>query len=250
MLQNTTENNVWNEIGRDSFDFEHSMDVLHRKQTGSYYTDLELTLAMMKEMVDSLSVEDKAALYTKSFLEPCVGTGNFVFAYLRVCKELGFSSAQYKELIDNIYVCDINKGALEVYKKNLTQIAKTYFDIDIEPGYFDSHIGSGLMIDVDEEKTRYIQIADVFSQDIVKGGFDFVVTNPPYKNLKAERSHYQSDDLYDRDRNKYAAIGKLASKLFPNSSVGTLNLYKMFVEEIMDKYLANNGVASLLIPFG
>ncbi len=248
MLQNTTENNVWNEIGRDSFDFEHSMDVLHRKQTGSYYTDLELTLAMMKEMVDSLSVEDKAALYTKSFLEPCVGTGNFVFAYLRVCKELGFSSAQYKELIDNIYVCDINKGALEVYKKNLTQIAKTYFDIDIEPGYFDSHIGSGLMIDVDEEKTRYIQIADVFSQDIVKGGFDFVVTNPPYKNLKAERSHYQSDDLYDRDRNKYAAIGKLASKLFPNSSVGTLNLYKMFVEEIMDKYLANNGVASLLIP--
>ena len=128
MLQNTTENNVWNEIGRDSFDFEHSMDVLHRKQTGSYYTDLELTLAMMKEMVDSLSVEDKAALYTKSFLEPCVGTGNFVFAYLRVCKELGFSSAQYKELIDNIYVCDINKGALEVYKKNLTQIAKTYFN--------------------------------------------------------------------------------------------------------------------------
>ena len=248
MLQESLVNDIWANIGQDSFDFEHSMDSLHRKQTGTYYTDLELTLAMMKEMVESLPDEIRGTLYSKTFLEPCVGTGNFVFAFLRICKDLHFTNDQYAELLNNIYVCDINKDALSVYSKNLCQVANSFFGITLSEDYFLTHIGSGLMIDVDAEKTTYIPIADVFPSEVVKNGFDFVVTNPPYKNLKAERAHYNTEDQYDRDKAKYAEIGKLAVKQFPYSSVGTLNLYKMFVEEIVEHYLTADGVASLLIP--
>ena len=95
------------------------MNSLYRKRTGSYYTDLELTLSMMREMIDSLSEERRKTIYNRTFLEPCVGTGNFVFAYLRVCKELGYTIDEYKTLLNNIYVCDINNTALKVYRKNL-----------------------------------------------------------------------------------------------------------------------------------
>lgn len=244
----TSEEAIWKTIGQDGYDVEHSMNPLHRKQTGSYYTDLELTLAMMKEMVDSLSTEKRNSLFNCTFLEPCVGTGNFVFAYLRVCKELGYTIEEYKTLLYNVYVCDINSTALTVYRKNLTLFARKSFGIELDDHYFATHIGSGLLVDVDSEVTHYIPITEVFPADVVQSGFDFVVTNPPYKNLKAEKGHYDADGKYERDKAKYSEIGKLASNLFPNSSAGTINIYKLFVEEIVQRYLAPDGVGSLLIP--
>ena len=239
---------LWCELNDRSTSFEQSMDTLHRKQTGSYYTALDLTVIMMKELVDSLPLSMREKLYTKTFLEPCVGTGNFVYAYLRVCKDLGFSHEENTELLNNIYVCDINIQALSVYKENLTTIAKEWFGIILDQAYFDAHIGTGLLFDVDAELIQYISIEDVFSAEIVKNGFDIVVTNPPYKNLKAERSHYNSDEQHAIDKEKYTAIGKLAGKHFSYSTTGVLNIYKLFVEEIVERYLTNDGVCSLLIP--
>ena len=171
------------------------------------------------------------------FLEPCVGTGNFVFAYLRVCKNLGFSKEQNEILLNNIYVCDINSQALEVYKKNLVLFAKQMFNLSLDEAYFMTHIGQGLMFDVDASIPEYIPITNDFSKDVVKNGFDIVVTNPPYKNLKAERSHYITDEQYLGDKEKYATIAKIAGSYFPYSSDGSLNLYKLFVEEIVERYV-------------
>ena len=107
---------IWEKIKSDSINVESNMPSLYRKQTGSYYTGLELAYLMMKELVAEF--DDKYCLLDKKFLEPCVGTGNFVFAYLRVCSELNFSKEEYKKIINNIFVCDINNVALDVYKKN------------------------------------------------------------------------------------------------------------------------------------
>lgn len=239
---------IWDTLARESIDFEQSMDSLHRKQTGSYYTDLELTYAMMREMIDGLSEIDRKELYKKKFLEPCVGTGNFVYAFLRVCYDLRFKEEQYVTLLNNIFVCDINQAALEVYKRNLAYFAAKKFGVQLDEDYFQTHIGSGLMIDVDSEKIRYIPIEEVFSSEVIGDGFDFVVTNPPYKNLKAERGHYQTEDQYEADKAKYSSIRQLSAEYFPYSSYGTLNLYKMFVEEIIEHYTSPDGVCSLLIP--
>ncbi len=238
---------LWQELQAQSEALERSMDKLHRKQTGSYYTALELALAMMRELVESFDLGTRGTLYEKRFLEPCVGSGNFVFAYLRVCRELDFSRSQYEMLLDHIYVCDINQEALALYRKNLTRVARAWFDLELGDAYFSTHMGAGLLFDVDGEEIRYLSAGEVLGKDTVRDGFDIVVTNPPYKNLKAERSHYATEEERTRDKEKYAKIGELAARHFSYSTAGTLNLYKLFVEEILERYLAPNGVCALLL---
>lgn len=238
----------WDMISSDSLAFEQAMDTLYRKQTGSYYTSLELTYYMVKEMVESLGKEIRAFLPNKRFLEPCVGTGNFVFAYLRVCKEYDFSKEEYQSILNNIYVCDINADALSIYRSNLTAVASEWFGIQLTDEYFANHVGTGLLFDVGDDDIKYIPITAIFSEEIVGSGFDFIATNPPYKNLKAECSHYQSVEQKNQDKAKYSAIAELASKYFLYSTTGTLNLYKLFVEEMIERYASPTGVCSLLIP--
>ncbi|MDD2992654.1 MAG: Alw26I/Eco31I/Esp3I family type II restriction adenine-specific DNA-methyltransferase [Pygmaiobacter sp.] len=239
---------LWHKISQDSTNFEQSMDASHRKQTGSYYTALELTLTMMQKLVDSLDEQERKTLYTKTFFEPCVGTGNFVFAYLCTCKNLVFTQEEYCQLINNIYVCDINKDALAVYKTNLKRYVFDVFGISLSEEYFNIHIGAGLLFDLDAKEVAYQSVNEVFPSHVVKNGFDIVVTNPPYKNLKAEKSHYQSPDQYALDKSKYDTIGKIACNHFLYALTGTLNLYKLFIEEITERYVAPDGICSLLIP--
>ena len=247
----STQNNidpVWQKLISDSISFEHSTDKFHKKQTGCYLTSMELTYIMMKELVDSFPKSEQNLLFKKTFLEPCVGTGNFVYGYLRVCKERNFSQQQYTELLNNIYVCDINQNALAIYKENIALLAQEWFGITLVPEYFDSHIGNGLLFDVNSDDIKYIPLEKIFDINIIKNGFDIVATNPPYKNLKAEHIHYQSDIQKETDKQKYINISKLTNKLFTYSTSGTLNLYKLFVEEIIEKYLSPSGTCSLLIP--
>lgn len=238
---------IWASIEQDSMQIQKSMDQLHRKQTGSYYTATNLTISMMKDFVNGLDDETKSEIHSKKFLEPCVGTGNFVFAYLFACKELQLSKDKYEQLLDNIYVCDINAEALEKYKQNLRMLAQNWFGITLSNEYFNTHIGSSLLFDVEQTNIKYIPISDAFPS-LANQQFDFVVTNPPYKNLKAEKSHYVDDEEYSKDQEKYATIKELSKRFFSYSTTGTLNLYKLFVEEIIERYLSPNGYASLLIP--
>lgn len=203
---------------------------------------------MMKDLVYSFKPEERANIYNMTFLEPCVGTGNFVFAYLVTCKELGLSVEQYASLINNIYVCDINTAALAVYRENLTALVYDLFAIRLDSAYFESHIFSGLLFDVNSSNTEYIPIEKRIPSFDAKKRFDIVVTNPPYKNFKAERNHYETKEQYETDKTLYTAIGRLARKHLKFSTMGTLNIYKMFVEEITDKYLSPTGYCSLLIP--
>lgn len=239
------DDNILESIARESIEYEKSLDPLLRKQTGSYYTSMDLTIAMMEELIAEVDVSN---LYDKTFLEPCVGTGNFVFAYLAVCSKLGFTKKQYVQLINNIYVCDINHKALEMYKKNLAILTEHLFGIKLDTAYFDSHIGSGLLFDVNSSNISYQPIENVFSKDIIRNGFDIVVTNPPYKNLKAEKGQYSAEIDFYNDKEKYEFISQQATKYFKYSTVGVLNIYKLFVEEITEHYLASNGICFLLIP--
>lgn len=241
-------NRSWQRISDNSSTFEHSLGSLQRKLTGFYLTSLELAYQMMSELVNSMDDAYRSTLYQKRFLEPCVGTGHFVFAYLRACKSLGFSRKENETLLDNIYVCDINRDALSVYKENLQDFASSVFDIELGEEYFSSHIGSGLLFDLTADIPRYISISDVFPSGVIANGFDIIATNPPYKNLKAEHSQYTDNEQKNSDRNKYRIIAKRAPHHFHYAISGTLNLYRLFVEEIIERYLAPNGICSLLIP--
>ena len=233
-------------INKTSYSFEHALDPTVRRQTGSYYTSISLTIPMAEELINSLPAHKRENLHHLRFLEPCVGTGNFVFAYI-LSASSNLNDDQIIELLDNIYVCDINKDALDLYKEQLRLLAKDYFGIELNEPYFQKHIGRGLLFDVTTDTPKYISIDDVFGKGS-SNSFDIIMTNPPYKNLKAEVGHYKSESDKSKDRTKYNKIAQLSKHVLPLTSYGTLNLYKLFVEEIINRYASRDGIVSLLIP--
>lgn len=233
-------------IFTENNNYENSLDQLYKKQTGSYYTDLNMTDAMVTDVVNKVLL-DRKKIWKMKFLEPCVGTGNFVFSYLRIVKSLDLSIDQYTELINNIYVCDINKDALELYKKNFSLFVFQTFGIIISPNYYETHISNGLLFDVTNISSDYISIENAFPH-LKEKSFDIIITNPPYKNLKAERSFYENESDFNSDKLIYSKISIISKQIFSYCTEGIANLFKYFVEEITDKYANNDAYVNVLIP--
>lgn len=240
---------LWSSLSEKSKAVETEMDALQRKRTGSYFTDLKLTDVMMFELLEHLNKSNPSKKICEyRFLEPCVGAGNFVFSYINAVRSLNIDKEDAMRMFNNIFVADVNEEALGIYKKSLKETALLFWGIALSDEYFNKHMGTGLLIDVTATELTYIPINEVFPKEIVNGGFDIVVTNPPYKNLKAERGHYKSDEDYEGDKGKYLDVSKIVTKRFKYSTDGVLNLYKLFVEEIIDQYANEAAFISLLIP--
>lgn len=234
-----------NKLKTDSTKTEKAMGSLERKRTGSYYTSLELTSIMMEELVNEI-LASKRNIEDLTFFEPCVGSGNFVFSYLAEIEKLNLLHSQYESIFNNIYVCDINFNAINIYKQNLLTYAKDVFEITLSENYFENHIGNGLLVDLSKPDLTYVTLGNIFPNH--KEGFDIVVTNPPYKNLKAEKTNYSHIEDYEADKQKYGKLFSILKQNFNYSLDGVLNLYKLFVEAIVDQYAKNDAFIDLLIP--
>lgn len=238
------DDSVLKQLNSESKHFENDIDKMYRRSNGCYYTDFELASVMIDEMFNSFTPQDLNELENKTFLEPCVGSGNFVFAYLKKIYDLNYSKNKIKDIINNIYVADVNINSLNYYKNKLKQIAEIYFDISLNNEYFETHTANGLLFNLNEEKPQLITTKDVFHVS----RFDIIVTNPPYKNLKAERDQFDSENEYYKTKSIYKEISNLAKKHLKFSTQGVLNLYKLFVEEILVNYTKYGSYISLLVP--
>lgn len=246
-MGNNQELELWTSLKEKSINIESEMDVLARKRTGSYYTDLQLTDVMMEELVQHLKKAEKRVVDYR-FFEPCVGAGNFVFSYIKAVRNIGVTEKEAEILLNNIFVCDINKEAIHGYSESLKKLALLFWNIELTDEYFEKHTGTGLLVDVTADSLEYIALEDIFPEEATKGGFDIIATNPPYKNLKAEKNQYAREEEYEKDKEKYSRISQIVSKRFVYSNSGVLNLYKLFVEEIIDRYANESAYVSLLIP--
>ena len=139
-MVNNQEIELWTSLRNKSKFIENGMEPLARKRTGSYYTDIELTDAMMDELVQKL-VKYRKKIVNYRFFEPCVGSGNFVFSYIKAINKLGISKDDAVKLLNNIYVSDINKDVLDEYKVSLKKLALIYWEITLTDSYFEEHIG-------------------------------------------------------------------------------------------------------------
>ena len=84
-----------NNYSTKSKEYEKSLDSVYKKENGIFYTDIELSLKIIK----FLNIPKEA-----SIMDPCCGTGSFLIA----AKNLGYSS---------VYGSDIDKKAVAIVKK-------------------------------------------------------------------------------------------------------------------------------------
>lgn len=223
--------------------YQSNLKKYSRKKSGIYYTNFLFAYNMIENMMESNDFKDK--IHNYSFLEPCVGIGSFVFAYLVYVNEnYNLIDSEKIELIKNIYVCDSDKNVLILYKKLLTQFCEKVLSINL-PQNYDGNIGGALLYDLNDiNSVKKIEIEKIFK--ISK--FDFIITNPPYKLLRAELKHYDDSKSYEDDLRFYNQIKKNSKLHFNLQGKGTLNVYKLFVEEILMEYISDRGLIYLLIP--
>jgi adenine-specific DNA-methyltransferase len=206
-----------------------------RKHFGIYYTPYSIA----KKITENTLKDDlgKSFFLNAKFLEPCMGSGIFVIAYIDYLFErfLDWSNDELQIIINNIYGADIDPKGIKIFQK--------FFPIYLQSKY-------GKVIYLKEENFYFgdllFRIND--NGDIEKnspkncfenvGVFDLILTNPPYKLLKANVNKYGVGNAYSKEIKQIINFIK-ANKTY-NFNTGTLNLYKLFVEEIFENYSSSN----------
>lgn len=221
--------------------FESKIDEEYKKNTGSYYTNINFINDIWIDIFSKISIIDIVNLDLK-ILEPCIGCGNYIYSLLFYLYEnvKEISKENLIKIINNIYVVDINIESLNFYKENFKILVKEFFCINIEDDYFESHIGQNLIFNYEENinrknKIKYRSLEEVFLNINFK--FDIVITNPPYKLLKINEKSFIGKEIKNINKN-----------YFENSDTKTINLFKFFVEDIIKRYTNENAYISILIP--
>lgn len=223
-----------------SNEYEVSLDSNFRKYNGIYYTGIDLAIKIVEELMKKNTVTD---IWNLKFLEPAVGVGNFVFAYLYfISKNYKLTQEQVKILYSNIYVCDSDDKALKIFRSKFIESSEHLFGIELDDNFI-PNIGGAVIYDLDSKKL-YTSIEKYFG----KQKYDVIITNPPYKSLRAEKRHYSTKDEYELDRKNYEEIKIDIKERYKLSGASNANIYKYFVEEILLNYSHEKSCIGLLIP--
>lgn len=211
-------------------------DVSRQQANGIYYTSFSLARSIVSNLLDVASKPNP------TFFEPCVGGGAFLFAFIEESfLRTNRTIDDLRQILQNCFIADSDPQSIE----NIIAICPTYFNsrygfrLDFpEANVF---IGDSLLKTQDDE-VEIRNFSEIFNHI---DGFDIVATNPPYKLLKKDKRRSAESERYI---DNYTMLVKRSQAFHFNA--GTLNLYKLFTEAIVEKWSAADGVIGLLIPRG
>ncbi len=222
---------------------ERLFETNKRKHFGIYYTPYSIAKIITESALEGVFNKD---FFLKSkFLEPCMGGGIFIIAYIDFILDRfpDLTDYELQKIVNNIYGAEIDAEGITIFQK--------FFPIYIQSRYGKSvileennfHIGDMLFKVNENGVIEKNNPKNLFNDGI---GFDVILTNPPYKLLKANSNKYGKNNSYAAEVKTLISYIK-AQRVYDFNS-GTLNLYRLFVEEIFENYSKADGRIGLLIP--
>jgi len=217
---------------------------IDRKLYGIFYTPYELAKIIVKR-----TLAGNENLEEKVFLEPCAGLGSFTINYIdfvlkhsrkKITKDF------IQKLLKNIYTVEIDEKAVEIYKELLKLYFKMEWNLEISNKDIQNNISSkGLIFSKD---FNYIDLKNLFGTNF--NGADIVITNPPYYNLRfVSREWITKKEAIAAKEHIRRILELIETKDYKHQGSGTKNLYKVFMEEIIQYYTKKTAKIGLLIPY-
>lgn len=218
------------------------------KESGAVYTKKEIAESIVLRTIKNRITQDCDARKLK-ILDFGSGTGKFYFAALQILNEkFGISKRQS---IKNLYAIDLDKIALMILK------LKVLFETGIEnlETINQNILHRNMLVlnnRLDFGKNNFFDIQNDFVEVSKSGGFDGIVSNPPYYLLKINKNNAENP-IYAK---YYKILTKKTNQelqYFRNSGVythsieGMLNYYKLSIE-MMLKLAKPNGEIGVICP--
>jgi len=205
-----------------------------QKHHGIFYTNYNIAYKITEEAFKNFEND----INNNLFFEPSAGLGIFVITYLDYV-ERNFSDYDIKEIVNNIFISEIDDRAISLAEKLIRKFILIKFNQDIFMKKDNIYIGDTLI----DEEFNLKDTNALFNKDIK---FDFILSNPPYRNVKALRKELSGVE-YD-DYRTYCSMFSKSIKQALSYQQGTPNLYKVFFELILEKYSNDNASIGIIIP--
>ncbi len=221
---------------------------INLKETGSVYTQCETAEAIAWQSIQNAMQEGSTAEAMKILDFGC-GTGRFYWSAFRLLhQKLGVSKSQ---IVQNMFAIDINDIALSVLKIGvLLEVGFEYWDT-INQNILHRNM---LMLKnaFDFQTNNYLDLQNDFASVLTNGGFDAIISNPPYFLLKINKNN-TTDETYQKYYEYLTDKINIELQYFRNAGVyqhsieGMLNYYKLSIE-MMLKLTKNKGDIGIICP--
>ncbi len=221
---------------------------INLKESGSVYTQSEIAQTITLQTIENKILQNEKIENLKILDFGC-GTGRFYWAAFQILNEkFGVSKT---EIIKNLYAIDSNEIALSILKlKILLEVGLEYWKT-INQNIIQRNtlmIKSGLNF----QENNYLDLQNDFQEVLKSGGFDVIVSNPPYFLLKINQNN--SKDIFYKKYYEFLTE-KINSELqyFRNAGLyhysieGMLNYYKLSIEMIL-KLCKSKGEIGVICP--
>ncbi|HPD33499.1 MAG TPA: N-6 DNA methylase, partial [Candidatus Kapabacteria bacterium] len=219
----------------------------HRKEQGIYYTPTYIVDYIVRNTLGELLKDESVDARKIRVLDPACGSGSFLIKAYDVLNEYWKNKENYDRLgIDyagdgdnysknleilqnNIFGVDIDKQAVEIAQLNLLlKIAERGKRLPLLQQNI--KCGNSLIDDPTVAGDKAFRWEEEFPEVMHEGGFDVVIGNPPYVNIK---------EIPQKDKIFYSTNYQFAIKQF--------DLYMLFLEKSYS-LLKENGFFGFIIP--
>ncbi len=220
--------------------FQFGTSKINSKNTGSVYTRTnisnEICEKAIKNKLTTINVQNDLKL-----LDFGSGTGRFYFEALKILNSLTSKSKQ-EIILSNLYAIDIDEVAINILRLK----ALDYFEelnIDTVTKLFNNTICRNMLmvqkLSLFKTNGNLFDMNNDFQNVMSKGGFDIIVSNPPYAILKVNKKDnrkqaYQKyyDELTTKISDEISYFNN--SEYYQYSTEGMLNYYKLSIEMMLN----------------